>query len=514
MKLYNTLSGRAEPFSPGDDVVKMYVCGITPYDVPHVGHAMKSVAFDVIRRYLEFRGYEVKHVENITDLDDKMIQGAAGLGITTDELAERNTKVYLDQMAALNVLQAHIYPKATEEIPRMQEIIEALSEKGFAYAVDGDVYFRVRENEDYGKLSRRTLDSMRAGSRVEVDEHKEDEMDFVLWKSHKPGEPSWDSPWGPGRPGWHIECSAMALRYLGTPLDIHGGGQDLVFPHHENEIAQTESYADGQPMARFWVHNGLIRMGQDKMSKSLGNFVTVREALQRFSADALRLFFLSSHYRSPLAYTNDGVAAQERAAERLRNAAGGMGTPGEGPPIQAQQFRDRFIDAMDDDLNTPRALAALFDLAHEINRGREQGASVAAAQDTLRELAGVLGLRLEASAEAGRGAFLPLVHLLFDIHAELRASDHRDLAERMRLRSRDLGGDFPELAGVFDSLTVPEEISTGEVAPLLALLIETRDELREARQFGLADQVRSRLSELGYVLEDSAEGTRWKRGTP
>ena len=453
MKLYNTLTGTAETFSPSGDAVKMYVCGVTPYAPTHVGHAMRGVVFDVLRRYLEHEGFKVQHVENFTDIDDKMIQGAAEQGMSTRELAERNIKLYLQEMDALNVLRADVYPKATEEIPKIREMIKVLVQRGVAYAADGDVYFRVREVTDYGKLGHRTLESMRAGARVEIDENKEDPMDFALWKGEKPGEPSWDSPWGPGRPGWHIECSAMTRSYLGATVDIHGGGQDLVFPHHENEIAQSESYDEGKPMARFWVHNGLLRLGDDKMSKSLGNIITLGEALRRYSSDALRLFFLSSHYRSPLTYSDEAVASQERASERLRNAAAGAEGTGSGPSPDTTPYRDQFLAAMDDDLNTPRAIAALFDLAHEINRAGQEGQEVAAAQGTLRELAAVLGLTLRE----------------------------------------------------------PSDKPGADVGPLVELLIETRADLRAAKQYDLADRIREKLADAGYELEDTATGTEWKR---
>ena len=453
MKLYNTLSGKTEAFAPRDDVVKMYVCGITPYSPSHLGHALKAVVFDVLRRYLEYTGHTVGHVENFTDIDDKMIRRAEEEGVPVPDLAERNIRRYLVEMEALNVLPAHKYPRATSEIPEMQEMIAGLIEKGAAYAVDGSVYFRVRRNEDYGKLSRRSLEDMQAGARVEAEESKEDLIDFALWKGRKPGEPYWDSPWGPGRPGWHIECSAMSMKYLGTVLDIHGGGQELVFPHHENEVAQTESYTDERPMARFWMHNGLMRLGEEKMSKSLGNLVTVSEALERYSADALRLFFLSSHYRSPLMYTDEGVEAQERAAERLRNAAEPTEDAAGGSSLDPSPFVERFTESMDDDMNTPRALAALFDLVREINRSGEYGTDTARARDSLRELAGVLGLTLKRSE----------------------------------------GG--------------------GDAAPLVDLLVQTRADLRAAKMYAQADGIRNRLVELGYVLEDGPGGTTWKRSS-
>jgi cysteinyl-tRNA synthetase len=454
MKLYNTLSRKKEEFSAPDGTVKMYVCGVTPYAPSHVGHAMMSVIFDVVRRYLEFQEFEVKHVQNFTDIDDKMIQAAAERGTTTTELAEENIQRYLEEMDALNVLRAHEYPRATEDMQKILEMIEVLVEKEFAYQLDGDVYFRVKSDPGYGKLSRRTQDSLMAGARVEVNESKEYVMDFALWKAQKPGEPAWESPWGPGRPGWHIECSAMSVSHLGETFDIHGGGQDLVFPHHENEMAQTEAYTDGTQSARFWLHNGLLNIDHDKMSKSVGNTVSVKEALESYSSDALRLFFLSSHYRSPLVYSDENVAAQERAAKRLRNALEPQDEPVDGTPLDPQPYRERFVEAMDDDLNTPRALATLFDAARDINRGREGGRDVAQAQNELRKLAGVLGLTMHE----------------------------------------------PKLAGGAD------------IAPFVQLLVDTRLELRAAKQYELADSIRSQLAELGVTLEDTAGGSEWRQG--
>ena len=330
-------------------------------------------------------------------------------------------------------------------------------DKDFAYAASGDVFFRVNRKEDYGKLSHRTLDGMIAGARIQVDEDKEHPMDFVLWKGAKPGEPAWESPWGPGRPGWHIECTAMSLRYLDYPLDIHGGGQDLIFPHHENEIAQSEAHTGITPFAHHWVHNGLLQLGEDKMSKSLGNLVSVEEALAEYSADALRMYFLSSHYRSPLQYSDEGSAAMERSIDRfyhaLRPTDVDEGAPSSGEALDAAPFRQRFMAAMDDDLNTPQAIAALFDLARDINRERDAGNLVAEAQTTLRELGGVLGLTFE---------------------------------------ERSAGSD--QLAA----------------SPFIDLLVSTRTELRQARQFALADRIRDELAAQGVVLEDSAQGTVWR----
>ena len=452
MKLYNTLSGRKEEFTTSDGNVRMYVCGITPYAPSHIGHAMMSVVFDVVRRYLEFKKYSVVHIQNFTDVDDKIIQAANDIGISTDELAETNIRQYLEEMDALNVLRAHTYPRATTEIPAIVNMIESLEKQGYAYNVNGDVYFRVGRNADYGKLSGRTQEDLLAGARVEVDELKEDPRDFALWKSQKPDEPAWSSPWGAGRPGWHIECSAMSMRYLNEGVDIHGGGQDLIFPHHENEIAQSESYSQQKPFARFWLHNGLLSINEDKMSKSIGNVITVGEALERFSPLALRLFFLSSHYRNPLVFSDQNIQAQERAIERIRNAATNRSQHTNGEVLDASEFERTFIDAMDDDLNTPRALAAVFDLSREINRASEQGKDVTASQDTLRELVGILGIDLES-----------------------QSSD-----------------------------------SEGDIAPFVDLLVNIRTELRGARQFALADRIRDELGNLGVSIEDSSEGTEWR----
>ena len=372
MKLYDTLRGQVNDFDSPNGLVRMYVCGITPYSSSHIGHAMSAVTFDAVRRYLEFRGFKVRHIQNFTDIDDKMIAAANESNIPVSELAEANIDEYVNAMSELNVAPAHEYPRATREIDKIVEIIQNLIDKGYAYDVEGDVYFRVRRDEDYGKLSHRSVDDLLSGARIEIDERKEDVLDFALWKSQKPGEPAWDSPWGKGRPGWHIECSAMSIKYLGETIDIHGGGEDLVFPHHENEIAQSESYTNQIPFSRFWLHNGMLRLGSEKMSKSLGNIISLPEALDAYDPQALRLFFLSSHYRSPLFYSEESVRSQERAIQRLRQA---VNAPSEdGPQLDASGYRERFIEAMDDDLNTPRALAALFDLVREINRGRERGA--------------------------------------------------------------------------------------------------------------------------------------------
>jgi cysteinyl-tRNA synthetase len=452
MKIYSTLSGQKEDFIPLGDTVTMYVCGINPYSDSHIGHALSYIVFDVVRRYLEYRGYKVKHVENVTDVEDNIIARANKLGIPLRELTDKYTVRYFEDMEALNILHPHIVPRATEEIPKIIEITSGLIQRGFAYEVKGVVYFRVRKMPDYGKLSHRTLDSMKAGARVELGEDKEDPMDFILWKPSKPGEPLWDSPWGPGRPGWHIECSAMSLKYLGEQIDIHGGGHDVIFPHHENEIAQSESFTGKKPFVKYWMHNGLLQMGGDKMSKSLGNLITIREALQKYSADAIRVFVLGSHYRSPLTYSMESLEAAERGADRLRQVVG-ITSSGKGDiQIDIEGYRTRFVEAMDDDFNMPQALSALFDLARDINRERDEGHDTGKAIQLFNELAGVLGLTLKS----------------------------------------------PEKQFI-------------DAGPFIDFLVSLRKDLRQAKQFQLADEIRNKLTELGITLEDMPQGTVWKK---
>ena len=454
MKLYNTLAGEVEEFVPSDgQSVKMYICGVTPYSSTHVGHALSYVAFDVLKRYLEHLGYKVRHVQNFTDVDDKIILKAQEEGITPQELVDRFVEDFFRGMDALNVQRADVYPLATQEMTPIIDTIQNLVDKGYAYPGGGDVFFRVTKSKDYGKLSHRTLDGMQAGARIEVDPHKEHPMDFVLWKGAKSGEPSWESPWGPGRPGWHIECTSMAMTYLGESLDIHGGGQDLIFPHHENEIAQSEASTDAMPFSRYWVHNGLLQLGEDKMSKSLGNLVSLDEALANYSADSLRLYFLSSHYRSPLSYSEEGCAAMERSSDRLRHVLGRDGG-GKGESMDTGDYQERFLSAMDEDLNTPRALAVLFDLARDMNRAGDEGQDITPAQDCLRRLGGILGLTFQETTSGGND--------------EMAAK------------------------------------------PFIELLLATRDELRKAKQYEMADHIRDGLDQQGVVLEDTAQGTQWQ----
>lgn len=461
LKVYNTLTRTTEEFKtlqPGK--VLMYVCGPTVYAKAHIGHAMSALVFDILRRYLEFRGYEVKHVMNFTDVDDKIIIRAREKGVDPFALGEMYIHEFEKHLADFNILPATVNPRATREMDQILKMIQGLVDKGFAYVVDGDVYFRVQKDKDYGKLSGRKIEDMRSGFRIDVDERKNDPMDFALWKSAKPGEPSWDSPWGKGRPGWHIECSAMNLNHLGEQIDIHGGGNDLVFPHHENEIAQSESYT-GKPFARYWIHNGMLQLSGEKMSKSIGNLVTIEEFLAHHPADALRMLVLNSGYRNPLAYSEEILAQAEKAIDRLRSALkpalpGAQGASQSSLSALKDQIdaTDKgFVEAMDDDFNTAGALACLFELVRVINQARADGATdveLSPAQELVRRLTGVLGLTLDKVKESGTAA------------------------DRF-----------------------------------IDLLIEVRKELRTNKMWALSDMVRDRLAELGVVLEDSKEGTSW-----
>ncbi len=499
MKVYNTLSGQKEEFLPQGDEVKMYVCGVTPYADCHLGHAMSYIVFDVITRYLRFRGYKVKYVQNITDIDDKIIDRANKLGIPASELAGKFTDSYFDDMDALNIGRADIYPRATEEIPKIIEVIQGLIDKRYAYPAQGSVYFRVNSVSDYGKLSHRSLESMMSACSVEMGREKEDPMDFALWKAAKPGEPSWQSPWGNGRPGWHIECSAMSLKYLGDTLDIHGGGQDLIFPHHENEIAQSESFTGVKPFVKYWLHNGLVQLGEDKMSKSTGKLITIKEALEKYSPDAIRFFVLSSHYRSPLTYSEEALEAAERGSDRLRQVAQSEGEEGEvGKGVDAEPYRKRFIEAMDDDFNTPQALATAFDLARDINRASDEGFTVIPGQQVLVELAGVLGLTLKAPEMP------PLDDAsLQELAIYIRNRLHTDLFPQ------GLSPKFKPIDEMWDKIV--ESGITLDAEQLVETLGSTRDQLRKVGQWQLADEIRSKLGELGIALEDTPKGTVWKR---
>jgi cysteinyl-tRNA synthetase len=455
MKIYNTMSRMKEalaPRIPGE--IKMYSCGVTVYDLSHVGHARMLMVFDVISRYLRFAGYRVTFVRNFTDIDDKIIRRAAQEGVSAREVSQRNVAAFHEDMAALGVLPPDVEPKATEHLPEMIGLIERLVAKGYAYTVDGDVYFEVRRFPAYGKLSGKNLDELQAGARVEVDERKRDPRDFALWKSAKPGEPAWESPWGSGRPGWHIECSAMAVRYLGESFDIHGGGEDLIFPHHECEIAQTEADT-GQPFARYWVHNGMVNMGREKMSKSLGNTLTIRDLVARHDPAALRLFLLGTHYRSPLEWSEERVEDSARALQRLwrpideaaRHAEARMAA-GQPLPAELAGFRQRFIDAMDDDFNTPEALGALFDFSRALRSTDIAPVTLVRGAQELKTLAGAIGLQ--------------------------------------------------------------GPVRTGLDESRIDLLIEERQEARRERNFRRADEIRAEIEQLGAILEDTPTGTVWR----
>ncbi len=461
LKVYNTLTRKKEVFEPIEPgVVRMYVCGPTVYADAHIGHAMSAIVFDVIRRYLEYKGYKVIHVMNFTDVDDKIINKARETGQDPFELAGHYIEKFLQQMDALNVKRPTVMPRVSGTIDEIIAMIQELIEKGYAYEVNGNVFFRVRRDEDYGKLSRRKLDESLRGEREKfAEELKEDPLDFALWKAQKsPDEPAWESPWGLGRPGWHIECSAMVRKHLGPTIDIHGGGNDLIFPHHENEIAQSESCNEA-PLAKYWLHNGMVQLSGEKMSKSLGNMVTIDEFLAQHDADVFRLLVMGSHYRKPLVYDEQVVAQAEKALQRLRSALRpSTGQLTAGPEAEAlleaaRLAKKRFEEAMDDDFNTAAALGHIFDLVKAINTARDAGVGgepFARAQATLKELTGVLGLRLQ-----------------------------------------------------------PQEAQQSDAAPFIDLLVEVRSALRKARQWELADMIRDRLAELGVVLEDTREGTTW-----
>jgi cysteinyl-tRNA synthetase len=446
VKIYNTMSRSKDelvPLTPGE--IRMYVCGVTVYDFSHIGHARSALTFDVLRRYLLFKGYRVRFVRNYTDVDDRIIRRANEAGVAASEISERYIAAEREDMAALGILPPDIDPKATEHIGEMVALIERLIARGVAYQVDGDVYFEIRRFPPYGRLSGKNLDELLAGARVDVDERKRDPRDFALWKAAKPGEPSWDSPWGPGRPGWHIECSAMAMRYLGESFDLHGGGEDLIFPHHECEIAQAEAVT-GRTFSRYWVYNAFVNMGKEKMSKSLGNTLLIRDLVKRHDPDALRLFFLGTHYRNPVEWAEERVQDSARALERFTRLLGdplAAAAPLAALPARYAEFQPQFVSAMDDDLNTPQALGVLFDLARALQEDRDrasQDATVRAAfaggVAELRALGGVLGLFGRRGAAAG-----PPVDVERLVAERVAARARRDFARSDALRAEiaDLG---------------------------------------------------------------------------
>jgi cysteinyl-tRNA synthetase len=470
LRIFNTLTRRKEdfvPLIPGE--ARMYVCGVTVYDLSHIGHARSALSFDIIRRYLAFKGFKVTFVKNFTDVDDRIIRRANEEGVEATVISERYIAEYRADMASLGIKAPDVEPKATEHVPQMLELIERLLKRGIAYVLEGDVYFEVRRFPTYGKLSGKNLDELEAGARVDVDERKRDPLDFALWKAAKPGEPSWQSPWGPGRPGWHIECSAMAMQYLGETFDVHGGGEDLIFPHHENEIAQSEG-ATGKPFVRCWAHNGFVNLASEKMSKSLGNTLSIKDMVQRHEPEALRLYFLGTHYRHPLEFADERVSESAKALGRLQalveeaERIGGKGTPKPGPDggvfDEVAAHRERFEAAMDDDFNTPQALGVLFDLARFLQGARTQ---------------------LE-QGRVGAGPFLMGVGELVTLGRVLGL---------LELGARAPAPVDPQLKARVESL------------------VYLREQARKQRDFAEADRLRDELVRLGVTLKDTRDGTTW-----
>ena len=462
MKILNTLTRRKEEFVPiNEGKVGIYVCGPTVYDYIHIGNARPMIVFDTLRRYLEYKGYDVNYVSNFTDVDDKIIKRANEEGVDASVISERYIAEVKKDMAALNVREATTHPKATEEIPDMIEMVKTLIEKGYAYEVNGTVYFRTRKFKDYGKLSKKNIDDLRSGNRdllVSGVDEKEDPLDFVLWKPKKEGEPSWPSPWGDGRPGWHLECSVMSKKYIGDVIDIHAGGEDLIFPHHENEIAQSEC-ANGCTFSRYWMHNGFLKINNEKMSKSLGNFFTVREIAEKYPLQVIRFFMLSAHYRSPLNFSADLVEASKNGLERILTAVDRLksisGTEGEVDKAVADEmdaFVKKYEAAMDDDLNTADAISVIFELVKYANVNVTEESTKATVElvlNTVTKLCDILGIITEKKKEI----------LDSDIEA----------------------------------------------------LIEERQAARKAKNFARADEIRDQLSDMGIILEDTREGVKWKR---
>ena len=466
LKVYNTMTRRKEDFIPLDENrVNFYACGPTVYDYFHIGNARPLIMFDVFRRYLEYRGYTVNYIVNITDIDDKIINRAAAEGVDYREVTRKFTEAFFEGIEKLGVRRATVHPRATENIDGMISLVQRLIERGHAYEVDGDVYYDISSFPGYGKLSGRDIEKMQAGARVDVDDRKRNPLDFALWKSAKPGEPSWESPWGPGRPGWHIECSVMSMRYAGDTLDLHAGGQDLIFPHHENEIAQSEG-ATGKPFSRYWLHNGFLDIEGEKMSKSLGNFLTVKDILQKYDPISIRVFFLLKHYRSPIDFSEERIREAQTALERLRNAYSKILRVLKGNPQDSGKtdfgikadFIGHIQEAMDDDFNTAGAMGHLFDLARLVNSAPE---------------------------------------------------DLPDTPGRLR-EAKEVFDDFG--VGLFGLELQIETQTEGLADDLMQFIIELRTQARKDKNWALSDRIRDGLKERGIVLEDRADGTSWKRG--
>lgn len=479
LKLYNTLSRKKEDFEPVEPgKVRMYVCGITAYDTSHLGHLRPAVVFDMIYRYLVFKGFQTTYVRNYTDIDDKIINRANELKISCEELTKKYIAEYEQEMAKLNVLQPSVSPKATEHIPNMIEMIEALLKNGIAYKSGGDILYSVRKFKGYGKLSGRNIEELESGTRIEVDEKKDDPLDFALWKGAKPGEPSWDSPWGKGRPGWHIECSAMSTKYLGQPFDIHGGGLDLIFPHHENEIAQAEAAHD-HAFAKYWLHNGLIMVNGEKMSKSLGNFTTIDSVLEKHDAQSVRCFILSTHYRSPLDYTDQALSQASSSLDRFYETIGRL--PGNfdipkdfDAKAQIQKdvfekidgFEKNFIDAMDDDFNSAQAIGVVFDLIRHVNRFLDSSPD----KNSLSWISAKM-----QQIQMMLGKTLGIMEMTFEEYKSAKTSF--------------------------------ETNKKGIDAAKIEALISQRIEARKSKDFKRSDEIRDELSKLGVKIKDKPDGT-------
>lgn len=555
LQVYNTLTGRKEKFTPlVPGQIGMYVCGVTVYDHCHIGHARGAIIFDVIRRYLEYRGFAVKYIRNITDIDDKIIKRAQEEGCTAKEIAQKYTVDYYQDMERLGVRQATFEPKATEHIEEIIALIRRLEERGYAYRVEGgDVYFDIRKFPAYGRLSKRSLDSMQAGARVEVDSRKKDPLDFVLWKSAKEGEPAWESPWGAGRPGWHIECSAMSIKHLGETFDIHGGGEDLIFPHHENEIAQSEA-ATGKPFVRYWLHNGFVNINQEKMSKSLKNFFTIKEVLARYSSETLRLFLLSTHYRSPVNFTTAGLDEAARALERVYNTfetaeylikAGGGGEQERGWESQEESrlvASTQCLSARGSQKPGQKDVAwqEIYSSAQEGSQeplsgaqepeaaGEQEPAAGGSGRDHSQRRAQTVKQQDEAVLGSLRAAFeaamdddfntaeaigrlweaVKEVNIFIHDHPSMNNDQRRHLRQMVDL-IRELGG----VLGLFQESKAWSKLADDDniVNDLMEIILEIRNICRAKKDWTLADQIRSRLQEKGIVLEDRKEGTVWKR---
>lgn len=536
MLIHNTLSGRKEEFRPVEpNKARIYVCGPTTYNYIHLGNARPLVVFDTLRRYLKYRGYDVFYVQNFTDVDDKIIDRANEMGEEPGAFAARYIGEYFQDADALGILRADVHPRVSEHMPEIVAAVQSLVDKGFAYEVDGDVYYRVRAFPEYGKLSKRKLEDMLAGARVEVDERKEEAADFALWKSSKPGEPFWESPWGPGRPGWHIECSVMSTQYLGKTLDIHGGGSDLIFPHHENEIAQSEAL-NGQTFVNYWMHNGFITINNEKMSKSLGNFFILRDVLAKYPPDVVRYYLIATHYRSPLDFDDTKLEEARRALGRLKNtlvlaaefAGDEAGAAGKAAALEAgalepvedsvldtdlAALENEFIAAMDDDFNTARALGHYFEMSRAINsfvaagnpRRPEERREAARALARFRRLGDVLGIYL-VQDEAGQEKVSAVLDLYLELRRRARAARDWETADRIRDILSALGVEVQD--GSEGSKcrfgTAPD------LDGLMQGLLELRALYRQNKDFVIADFLRDQLKEQGIMIEDTREGTRWK----